>query len=342
MKTVYVGMSGGVDSSVTALILKEQGYNVIGIYMKNWSEDLPGMKCPWAEDLADAKRVAVKLGIDFKVWDFEKSYRNKVVEYMLSEFKKGNTPNPDIMCNQEIKFKLFYEKAMEEGADYIATGHYARIINDKLARAVDENKDQTYFLYRISEKALNHTLFPIGGMKKPEVKKLAEMNGLHNAYKKESMGVCFVGEVGMKDFLKKYIDTEPGEIREIETDKVLGYHEGAVFYTIGQRHGLYISAEVPYYVVKKDVKKNIVYVSKNLNNSELWIKELKLKDLLLRTKKGSFSNEVLVRIRHRAPLIPATFDGKMLKFKHEIKRPASGQSAVLYDNEICLGGGIIT
>lgn len=338
MKTVYVGMSGGVDSSVTALLLKEQGYNVVGIYMKNWSEDLPGMKCPWAEDLADAKRVAVKLGIDFKVWDFEESYREKVVEYMLDEFKKGNTPNPDIMCNQEIKFKLFYEKAMEEGADFIATGHYARIIDGKLARAVDGNKDQTYFLYRISEEALEHTLFPIGGMKKPEVKKLAEKNGLHNAYKKESMGVCFVGEVGMKDFLKKYIDAEPGEIREIETEKVLGYHEGAVFYTIGQRHGLYIAAEVPYYVVKKDVKKNIVYVSKNLNNSELWTNELELKDLMMRDKAPK---QVQVRLRHRAPLIPVAFDGKALKFEHEIKRPASGQSAVIYDNEICLGGGII-
>ena len=403
-KTVYVGMSGGVDSSVSALILQEQGYKVVGVYMKNWSEDLPGMKCPWAEDLADAKRVAVKLGIDFKVWDFEDSYREKVVEYMLDEFRKGNTPNPDIMCNQEIKFKLFYEKAMEEGADYIATGHYARVLvgdnshsaprrsrpsprgeraNSRaaalrnapsrelssapmLARAVDENKDQTYFLYRISEEALRHTLFPIGEMMKPEVKKLAEKHGLHNAYKKESMGVCFVGEVGMKDFLKKYVEAEPGEIREIETEKILGYHEGAVFYTIGQRHGLYIAAEVPYYVVKKDIAKNIVYVSKNLNNKELWTKELKLKELLLRSgprrsrpsPRGSRANsraaalrnapnrskspfDISVRLRHRAPLIPAILDGNTLKFEHEVKRPASGQSAVLYDGEICLGGGII-
>jgi tRNA-specific 2-thiouridylase len=235
-----------------------------------------------------------------------------------------------------------------------------------LARAVDENKDQTYFLYRISEEALAYTLFPIGGMMKPEVKKLAEEKGLHNAYKKESMGVCFVGEVGMKDFLKEYIDAEPGEIREIETEKVLGYHEGAVFYTIGQRHGLYIAAEVPYYVVKKDVAKNIVYVSRNLNNKELWTEELKLKELLLRSgprrsrpsPRGSRANsraaalrnapnrskspfEISVRLRHRAPLIPAILDGDTLRFKHEIKRPASGQSAVLYDGEICLGGGII-
>lgn len=353
MKTVYVGMSGGVDSSVAALLLKEQGYRVVGVYMKNWSKDLPGMKCPWAEDLADAKRVAVKLGIDFEVWDFEKEYFEKVVEYMLREFRAGNTPNPDIMCNQEIKFKLFYEKAMEAGADYIATGHYARVEHSgpKLLMAVDENKDQTYFLYRMSDEALKHTLFPIGGMMKPEVKKLAAENGLHNAYKKESMGVCFVGEVGMKDFLKEYIDVEPGEIREIESDRVLGYHEGAVFYTIGQRHGLYLDGEkgvvndgMPYYVVKKDVGRNIVYVSKNLNHEAIWTKELKLKDVFLRStanqKKGSYN--VSVRLRHRAPLVPATFDGETLSFEHEIKRPASGQSAALYDGEVCLGGGIIS
>ncbi len=358
-KTVYVGMSGGVDSSVSALLLKEQGYKVVGVYMKNWSKDLPGMKCPWAEDLADAKRVAVKLGIDFEVWDFEDSYREKVVEYMLSEFKKGNTPNPDVMCNQEIKFKLFYEKAMEAGADFIATGHYARVKRLKhnhsgdgsLMRSVDENKDQTYFLYRISDEALKHTLFPIGGMLKPDVKKLAEEKGLHNAYKKESMGVCFVGEVGMKDFLKEYIETEPGEIREIETDKVLGYHEGAIFYTIGQRHGLYLSGVagevndgLPYYVVKKDIKENIVYVSKNLNDSHIWTKELELRDVIERDgHKTTPKNpkNVLVRLRHRAPLIDAVFDGKTLKFKKEIKRAASGQSAVIYDGKICLGGGII-
>jgi tRNA-specific 2-thiouridylase len=298
---------------------------------------------------------------------------------MLTEFKKGNTPNPDIMCNQEIKFKLFYEKAMERGADFIATGHYARTglvldsgprpsgpspwadgansraaalrnapssnTNPVLLRAVDENKDQTYFLYRISDEALKHTLFPIGGMLKPDVKRMAQKNGLHNAYKKESMGVCFVGEVGMKDFLKEYIDIEPGEIREIESEKVLGYHEGAVFYTIGQRHGLYISGVkgeandgLPYYVVKKDLKHNIVYVSKNLNDEHIWTKELKLKDIL---KRSEVPEKILVRLRHRAPLIPAKLSNDTLYFEQEIKRPAPGQSAVFYDGEICLGGGII-
>lgn len=340
---VFVGMSGGVDSSVAALLLTEQGYDVTGVYMKNWSRDLPGMKCPWAEDLADAKRVAVKLGIPFEVWDFEEAYREKVVGYMLDEFKKGNTPNPDVMCNQEIKFKLFYEKAMARGADFIATGHYAR---SGLRRAVDENKDQTYFLYRISDEAISHTLFPIGEMLKPDVKKLADKKGLHNAYKKESMGVCFVGEVGMRDFLKEYIDVDPGEIREVESKKVLGYHEGAIFYTIGQRHGLYLSGEkgtvndgLPYYVVDKDLEKNIVYVSKNLNDRHIWTKELRLRDVVLHGSE--IGQNVLVRLRHRAPLIPAKFDGEILTFEKEIKRPAAGQSAVLYDGEVCLGGGII-
>ena len=383
-KKVFVGMSGGVDSSVSALLLKQQGYDVTGVYMKNWSRDLPGMKCPWAEDLADAKRVAVKLGIDFEVWDFEKEYFEKVVEYMLREFKAGNTPNPDIMCNQEIKFKLFYEKAMERGADFIATGHYARVKDGCLLKAVDEKKDQTYFLYRISEEALKHTIFPIGGMIKKDVKKLAEENGLHNAYKKESMGVCFVGEVGMKDFLKEYIDVEPGEIREIETEKRVGHHEGAVFYTIGQRHGLYISGNagevntgLPYYVVKKDLEKNIVYVSRNLNNDLVWVDKLTLKDIMLRTEyivsrdgslapvdpsgrprpkgrsvtglapsssavaSGSPQNKYSVRLRHLGQLIPATLEDDTLFFEQKIKKPATGQSAVFYDGEICLGGGII-
>lgn len=340
MKTVYLGMSGGVDSSVSALILKQQGYRVVGVYMKNWSKDLPGMKCPWAEDLADAKRVAVKLDLDFEVWDFEEAYKKKVVDYMLAEFKKGNTPNPDIMCNQEIKFRLFYDEAMKRGADFIATGHYARNCDNKLLRAADENKDQTYFLYRMPQEALEHTLFPIGEMLKPDVKKLAEQNGLHNAYKKESMGVCFVGEVGMKDFLKEYIETEPGEIRELETEQVLGYHEGAIFYTIGQRHGLYIGGGLPYYVVKKDLPHNIIYVSKNLNAADLWTSELTLKDIFWREKSVTPA-QIMVRLRHRAPLIPATFDGEKVIFEKPIKRIAAGQSVVFYDGEICLGGGIV-
>ena len=359
VKTVFVGMSGGVDSSVSALLLKEQGYHVVGVYMKNWSKDLPGMKCPWAEDLADAKRVATKLGIDFMIFDFENEYKQKVVNYMLDEFKKGNTPNPDIMCNQEIKFKLFYDIAREKGADFIATGHYAKTDNDKLLKATDENKDQTYFLYRIEKDAIAHTIFPIGDMLKPDVKKLAAKKGLDNAYKKESMGVCFVGDVGMKDFLKEYLKStedrkkflKPGKIIDRETKEAVGFHDGAIFYTIGQRHGLNVGGGLPYYVVGKDMKKNEVYVSKNLNDENLWTKTLELKDVILR-EKPTENMEVEVRLRHRAKLekailknIKGNFENGTatltLEFENEIKRTASGQSDVIYKNEICLGGGIL-
>ena len=342
-RTVFLGMSGGVDSSVSAILLQEQGYKVVGVYMKNWSRDLPGMKCPWAEDLADAKRVAVKLGIDFEVFDFEQAYKTKVVNYMLAEFKAGRTPNPDIMCNQEIKFKLFYEEAKKRGADFIATGHYAKSENGKLKLSKDANKDQTYFLYRISKDAVKHTIFPLADLRKPEVKALAAKHNLANAYKKESMGVCFVGDVGMKDFLREYIDLKPGEIRELETEKVLGYHDGAVFYTIGQRHGLYVGGGLPYYVVKKDLKKNLVYVSKNLNAKNLWTKEIKLENLFFRDEADlPKDGRVTVRLRHRAPLIPATFKNNTLYFDEEIKTIAPGQSAVFYKDDICLGGGIVS
>ena len=355
-KRVFLGMSGGVDSSVSALLLRDQGYDVTGVYMKNWSEDLPGMHCPWAEDLADAKRVAVQLDLDFEVWDFEQAYKQKVVDYMLDEFRRGRTPNPDIMCNQEIKFKLFYERALAAGADYIATGHYARADGPHLRLAADANKDQTYFLYRMSLAATARTLFPVGDLKKPAVKALAAARGLDVAHKKESMGVCFVGEVGMKDFLQHYLPAQPGEIRELETDRVLGHHDGAIFYTLGQRHGLYLGGGLPYYVVKKDLSRNLLYVSRNLNAADLWTDTLELEDLFLReplpnlptstssTAPGATAPTaapVSVRLRHRAPLIPATFDGHALHFAQPIKRPAAGQSAVLYSDDLCLGGGII-
>ncbi|MBQ6130097.1 tRNA 2-thiouridine(34) synthase MnmA [Candidatus Saccharibacteria bacterium] len=367
-------MSGGVDSSLSALLLKQQGYRVAGVYMKNWSKNLPGMKCPWAEDLADAKRVAVQLGLDFRVFDFEHEYKQRVVDYMLAEFRAGRTPNPDIMCNAEIKFKLFYETAKRQGADFIATGHYARSAHGELQLAQDQNKDQTYFLYRIPNAALSDTLFPLADLEKPEVKRLAAAASLPNARKKESMGVCFVGDVGIKDFLKTYLPVQPGEIRELETDRVLGYHDGAVFYTLGQRHGLYVGGGLPYYVVKKDLEQNLVYVSKNLNSRDLWTKELPLENLFLRDVTAlSHSPALFVRLRHRAPFLPARLvfcsadeipetprcasadslsnssdfppTAKLL-FSEEIKRPASGQSAVFYSGTepgaVCLGGGIVS
>ncbi len=339
---VFLGMSGGVDSAVSAYLLQSQGHEVIGVYMKNWSKNLPGMKCPWAEDLADAKRVAVKLGIDFRVFDFEAEYKQKVVDYMLAEYQKGNTPNPDIMCNQEIKFKLFAETAFEQGAEAIATGHYAKTRGCDLIMAADANKDQTYFLYRIAPEVIKRTIFPVGDMQKPEVKALAEQIGLAVAHKPESMGVCFVGEANMRDFLAEFIETKPGEIRELETDELLGHHDGAIFYTIGQRHGLRLTTGLPFYVVRKDMDKNIVYVSRNLNSLSLWINEVKLRDVILRRDIDG-SKPLRARVRHRAPLVDAKFDSAtdILTFADEQKSLTPGQSVVFYQDDICLGGGII-
>lgn len=341
MTKVYVGMSGGVDSSVTAALLVEQGYHVVGVYMKNWTQDLPGMKCPWADDLADAKRVAVQLGIDFKVFDFEKEYRQKVVDYMIDEYKAGRTPNPDIMCNQEVKFKLFLEASLEDGADMIATGHYAQVEDGKLLRAKDDNKDQTYFLYRVTEDALKKTLFPLGGYTKPEVRELAKKHGLFTATKKESMGICFVGKVGIRDFLSQYVEAEPGKIIDKQTGEVLGYHDGAIFYTIGQRHGLDIGGGLPYYVVGKSMGKNEVYVTTKLHDESLWRNTIMLRDIHWTDGKAPQDGEYHIRVRHRASLVRARLKNDMLTLEEEQRAIAAGQSVVMYDGDVCLGGGIV-
>ncbi len=412
-KKLYVGMSGGVDSSLTAALLVEQGYDVTGVYMKNWTQNLPGLKCPWADDLADAKRVAVKLNIDFKVFDFENEYRQKVVDYMISEYKKGYTPNPDIMCNQEVKFKLFLETAIEDGADLIATGHYARVFNLKnelpfatkqadfrrddseaislrsaelaaesaaqtfsngqeissdssgqidsvslpngssfsvrsgcglLLQAIDKNKDQTYFLYRVTGEALGRTLFPIGEYTKNQVRQMAAERGLITANKKDSQGICFVGQIGIRDFLSQYVDFIPGDIIDKKTGKVLGRHDGAIFYTLGQRHGLDVGGGLPYYVVGKDMEKNEVYVTTDLNDENLWINDIRLTDVHW-INETPVAGKYQIRVRHRAPLNQASLnfnDGQVILGLDNPERAVTpGQSVVIYDGEICLGGGIV-
>lgn len=349
---VFVGLSGGVDSSVTASLLVEAGYQVIGVYMKNWSQDLPGMRCPWAEDLADAKRVAVDLGIPLRVYDFEDEYRERVVDYMLREYQAGRTPNPDIMCNQEVKFKLFLETALAEGADLIATGHYAQSVlgsrqSAQLLRAKDETKDQTYFLYRISETALAQTLFPLGELLKTEVRLLAKERGLVTASKKDSMGICFIGQAGIKEFLGQYIDLLPGPIIDQDSQEQLGYHQGAVLYTIGQRHGLELGGGLPYYVVAKDIKQNIVFVSRNLNQTALWTRQIHLADLHWIDQVPLDQRQYLIRVRHQAPLIKAKLCYSnndtclILETATDIRAVTDGQSVVIYDDQICLGGGIV-
>lgn len=373
-RKVYVGLSGGVDSSVAALLLKEQGYEVVGVYMKNWTKDLPGMPCPWMDDYQDAKRIAVQLGIEFKIYDFEKQYFDKVVKYMLDGFKAGFTPNPDIMCNQEIKFKLFLDTALEDGADFVATGHYARLVrgpsSHRLMMAKDKNKDQTYFLHRVESSALKKTLFPLGDLTKPEVRELAKNAGLITAKKKESMGICFVGKVNIKQFLEQYIKPKPGKIIDQKGNEV-GKHDGAFFYTIGQRHGLGVSGRLPagrqgglpYYVIGKNMKKNEVYVTTDIQDEKLWSSSINFtsahwiadeppvqKHATSKKKQASSKFQVYsslcVRTRHRAKLVPVkslkrTSKSWAAELDEEVRALTPGQSAVFYSGDECLGGGIV-
>jgi tRNA-specific 2-thiouridylase len=345
MKTVYVGLSGGVDSSVAAMLLKEQGYRVVGVYMKNWSKDLPGMPCPWKEDFQDAKRIAVQVGIEFKMFDFEKQYFDKVVKYMLDGFRAGFTPNPDIMCNQEIKFKLFLDAALDDGADFIATGHYAKTKDGQLLMAVDDNKDQTYFLHRVPQEALRHTIFPLGDLTKPQVRELAASAGLVTAAKKESMGICFVGKVGIKDFLRQYVDEKPGPIIN-QNGETVGEHDGAIFYTIGQRQGLHVGGGLPYYVVGKDMDKNEVYVTTDLQDGRLWSDQIRMTSAHW-INRAPESDKLMVRTRHRAKLIPvkklnkSSNSGWTAELEEDVRALTPGQSAVFYSGGRCIGGGIV-
>jgi tRNA-uridine 2-sulfurtransferase len=345
-KKVYVGLSGGVDSAVSAYLLKEQGYDVTGIYMKNWSKSIGGFDCPWMDDYRDAKKTAVKLGIPFEMYDFEEQYFDKVVQYMLESFKLGITPNPDVMCNQEIKFKLFRDAALQDGADMIATGHYASSDEGRLLMAKDANKDQTYFLYRITKEAVETTSFPLGGLLKTEVRDIAKKVSLPPAEKKESMGICFVGKIGIKDFLKEYIEPqEKGPIIN-QHGAVIGEHDGAVFYTIGQRSGLGIGGGLPYYVTGKNMESNTVFVTNDIADEKLWGDRIYLSALHW-INKPDFTNALKVRTRHRAPLIGVkavqqTDDGLTIELNEQIRALTPGQSAVLYTETECLGGGIIS
>ena len=344
-ETVFLGLSGGVDSSVSALRLKEQGFDVVAVYMKNWSRDLPGFTCPWQEDYQDAKRVAVKLGLKFQMFDFETEYQKLVVDYMLDEYQRGNTPNPDIMCNQEIKFRLFKDAAFSVGATKIATGHYAKTHDGRLFQATDQNKDQTYFLYRVTSDALKDTIFPIGDLAKQHVRRIAEVNDMVTAKKPESMGICFVGNVGIKDFLKQFISTEPGPIVD-QHGITVGQHDGALFYTIGQRHGLNAGGGLPYYVTGKDISSNTVYVTTQLDDEALWSQVIRLRDPHW-IRPPHTGEELSIRTRHLGSLvaierIETQEDSMVVYSKEPIRAVTPGQSVVVYAGHECLGGGIVT
>ena len=352
-KKVFVGLSGGVDSSVSAALLKEKGYNVVGVFIKVWQPDF--LACTWKEERLDALRVAAHLDIPFMTLDLEKEYKESVVNYMVEEYKAGRTPNPDVMCNKTIKFGAFLKKALELGADYVATGHYARNIFDKKTglyefhAGVDANKDQSYFLWTLTQEQLKHILFPIGEYEKPRVRVLAEKFGLLTATKKDSQGLCFMGKLDMKEFLKHFIPEKRGDVLN-EKKEIIGYHDGAQFYTIGQRHGFIITKktpeDIPYYIVGKNIDDHIIIVSQKKNKVlSREKKEITLVNTNWVKKEEPINNPHLsARIRYRQPLQKCTIKREENKFMLVFDVPQtvdSGQSAVLYDNSLCLGGGII-
>ena len=355
-KKVICGMSGGVDSSVSAFILQQQGYQVEGLFMKNWEEDDDTDYCTAAADLADAQAVCDKLGIKLHKINFAAEYWDNVFEHFLSEYKAGRTPNPDILCNKEIKFKAFLEYAAEDlGANYIATGHYVRRRgtddNAQLLRGLDANKDQSYFLYTLSSKQVGQSLFPVGDIEKPIVRAIAEDLGLITAKKKDSTGICFIGERKFKDFLSRYLPAQPGNIRTVEGD-IIGRHDGLMYHTLGQRKGLGIggvkgASEDAWYVVEKDLVNNELIVAQGHDHSALlstgliaqqlhWVDRQPIREPLRCTVKTRYRQTDV-------PCIIEPIDDESIKVIFDEPQIAvtPGQSAVFYLNEVCLGGGII-
>lgn len=344
METVFVGLSGGVDSAVSAALLKDRGYNVVGAFIKIWQPEF--IECTWEKDRIDAMRVAAALSIPFREIDLSEEYKKEVVEKMVADYSRGTTPNPDVLCNSRVKFGHFARWAKESGADLIATGHYARIEKTgseyRLLRGQDTNKDQSYFLYRLDRTDLSTTLFPIGEYTKPEVRALAKKYALPNAEKPDSQGLCFVGDVSMKDFLARYIPLVRGPVVTMEGE-VIGEHEGAALYTIGQRHGFEVTrgGNVPHYVVSLDVKKNEIVVSER--KEDVMRKELQIRDIhWIIPVPLPFS--CTAQVRYRGEAYPCSIQRAGDLFAAEFTEPvvaSAGQSIVFYRGAHCLGGGII-
>ena len=343
-KKVLVGLSGGVDSSVAAALLKKAGFEVEGAYMQCWSR---GPYCSTEKDRADAARVAAHLGIPFRVFDFEKEYKRAVLDYFFAEYKAGRTPNPDVMCNKEIKFGLFLDKVIELGFDYVATGHYARVSNGRgyqLKAGVDPSKDQSYFLYNLNQDQLARVLFPIGEYKKSEVRRLAKKFGLTTANKPDSQGICFVGPVNVSEFLRENIEKKPGDIVDLKGE-IVGNHDGLAFYTIGQREGLGVSKSTPHYVVEKRLRSNRLVVAP-VGSEKLYRASLSASNTSWVSGPASVGSSVRARIRYRQPLVDATIhsidgDKVEINFSEEQKAVTPGQSIVLYAGDEVLGGAVI-
>ena len=354
MKTVVIGMSGGVDSSVAAYLLKKEGYNVIGLFMRNWDSvinndylgnpNLDNDICPQEVDYNDAVEVCKKLDIPLHRVDFVKEYWDNVFTYFLDELNKGRTPNPDVLCNKYIKFDAFFKKAKELGADYIATGHYARVIDGKLCKAVDDNKDQSYFLAYVDKNKFKEVLFPIGELTKPMVRKIAVELDLVTARKKDSTGICFIGERNFRNFLKNYLPNMPGDIVDIETKEVLGKHIGLMYYTLGQRRGLNLGGnELKHYVCEKDLKNNILYVANGDENKYLFTTSALIENFNFLTDDRPSKCNCKFRYRQKDVSVNVEYlKDNMIKVSYtNVKAVTPGQFCVLYDNDVCLGGGII-
>lgn len=347
---VVVGMSGGVDSSVAALLLKEQGYDVVGIFMKNWDDTDEQGVCTATDDYDDVVRVCNQLDIPYFAVNFEKQYWDKVFTYFLDEYKAGRTPNPDVVCNKEIKFKAFLEHAMSLGADYLATGHYAQVRNNngkaEMLRGVDDNKDQTYFLNQLTEDVLERVMFPLGHMNKKEVREIAKEHNLVTATKKDSTGICFIGERNFKEFLSEYLPAQPGLMKTL-TGIEKGKHDGLMYYTIGQRQGLGIGGSGdPWFVVGKNLDENVLYVEQSFDNEKLYSDGLIASDVnwINETNDNKISCTAKFRYRQKDSAVTVTElgNGKInVKFKEKQRAITPGQSVVFYDEEVCLGGGTI-
>ncbi len=355
-KKVIVGMSGGVDSSVTALLLKEQGYDVVGLFMKNWEDDDTDEYCPAKQDLIDAAAVADRLDIEIEAVNFSKEYKEKVFNSFLDEYRAGRTPNPDIFCNSEIKFRAFLDHAMGMGADLIATGHYAQVREVdglfQLLKAEDGSKDQSYFLYRLNQSQLSKSLFPLGGLYKREVREIARKAGLATSEKKDSTGICFIGERPFREFLQRYLPTEPGEMRTPE-GKVVGRHSGLMYYTLGQRQGLGIGGSkegdgMPWFVAGKDMENNILTVVQGHDHPLLYSDGLQAAQMHWIAGHDPREHWVYAaKTRYRQPDAPCeidSIDGDRceIRFGEAQWAVTPGQSVVVYESRVCLGGGIIT
>ncbi|WP_342525320.1 tRNA 2-thiouridine(34) synthase MnmA [Chryseomicrobium sp. FSL W7-1435] len=350
-KRVVIGMSGGVDSSVAAYLLKEQGYDVIGIFMKNWDDTDENGVCTATEDYDDVIKVCNQIGIPYYAVNFEKQYWDKVFTYFLDEYKAGRTPNPDVMCNKEIKFKAFLEHALALGADYLATGHYARVEERdgqfRMLRGVDNNKDQTYFLNQLNQDQLKHVLFPIGELEKKRVREIALEQGLATATKKDSTGICFIGERDFKTFLSGYLPAQPGSMETMD-GKPVGKHDGLMYYTIGQRHGLGIGgAGDPWFVVGKDLKRNVLFVGQSAQNEALYSTSLIADTLSFTTneeKPAEFTCTAKFRYRQQDTGVTVHLlgnDRAEVIFDEPVRSITPGQAVVFYQGDECLGGATI-